>query len=45
MIKKIKCQSKINNLVKVRVRIIKPPLVDSIELRDVIQQRARAIVL
>ncbi len=45
MTKKIKCQTKSNNFKKVKVRIIKAPIVDTIELRGIILQRARAIVL
>lgn len=45
---KIKCQkirSASEDSSKVRVRIIKAPIVNSIDLRNVITARARALVL
>jgi len=46
MTKKIQCQtnSKQENH-NVKVKVIKAPLVDSLQLRSVIYQRARAVVL
>ncbi len=45
MMKRVKCKTKSGNFKKVKVRIIKAPIVDTIELRNFILQRARAIVL
>jgi hypothetical protein len=44
MTKKIECQIE-NRLERVRVRIIKPPLVDTGELKKILFERARALVL
>jgi len=45
MTKKIKCQPFRANSHAVKVRIVKAPLVDTNELRNVISGRARALVL
>jgi len=46
MTKKIQCQPIFNGGAQnVKVKIIKAPLVDTIQLRSVITQRARAVVL
>ena len=46
MTQKVACQSnKENQVAKIRVRIIKAPLVNSDELRSVILARAKALVL
>lgn len=46
MVKKIQCQSTVNKKVQnVKVKIIKAPLVDSMQLRTVITERARAVVI
>jgi hypothetical protein len=45
MTKKIKCNNYFKKSEKVKVRIIKAPLVDTKELRDIIFARTRAIVL
>jgi hypothetical protein len=44
MDKKIECQNK-NRQQPVRVRVIKAPLVNTHELRQIIMSRARALVL
>jgi len=44
MVKKIKCESKTKQE-SVRVRVIRAPLVDSNQLRQVIMARTRALVL
>ena len=46
MTKKIQCQSNSNKEThNVRVKVIRAPLVDTLQLRSVIYQRARAVVL
>ncbi len=46
MTKKIKCETSHGNKNhSVKVKVIKAPFVDSIQLRNVIFQRARALVL
>ena len=42
---KIKCQVRDNRSRRVRVRVIRAPLVDTIELRQSVFNRARALVL
>ena len=46
MTKKIQCQSIFSKKThRVKVRVIRAPLVDGLQLRSVIYQRARAVVL
>ena len=46
MTRKIKCETtRKNKNHSVRVKVIKAPFVDSIQLRNVIYNRARALVL
>ena len=46
MVKKILCQTKTKTEIKpVKVKIIKAPLVDTKELREIIYARTRALVL
>ena len=45
MNKKIKCEHYGDEAKKLRVRIVRPPLVNTEELRNVILARARALVL
>ena len=46
MTKKIQCQPITNGGAQnVKIKVIKAPLVDSLQLRSVITQRARAVVL
>ena len=46
MCKKIQCETKFNNENKqVRVRVIKAPLVDTIELKRIILARTKAVIL
>ncbi|MEA3463891.1 MAG: hypothetical protein U9R14_02350 [Patescibacteria group bacterium] len=46
MTKKIQCQSIFSKETRrIKVRVIRAPLVDSLQLRSVIYQRARAVVL
>ncbi len=46
MVQKINCQTKTNTETKkVRVKIIKAPVVNTIELRNLILDRAKALVL
>ena len=46
MTKKINCQTKTQiNVERVKVKIIKPPFVDTQELKRVLFARARALVL
>jgi hypothetical protein len=44
MTKKIECQNKVR-LNRIRVRIIKPPLVETRELKQILFERTRALVL
>lgn len=43
--KKIDCKTKISLAERIRVRIVRPPLVDTTELRRLLAARARALVL
>ncbi|MFH1744892.1 MAG: hypothetical protein ABH881_01845 [bacterium] len=43
--KKIKCKTKTTNSNNVRVRIIRAPIVDTAELRNIIMSRVNAIIL
>ena len=45
MTKKIQCETNCEKVADVKVKVIRAPLVDSFQLRSVIYQRARAVVL
>jgi hypothetical protein len=45
MTKKIKCQDLSDGRERLKVKVIKPPLVDTIELKRILMARTKAIIL